>query len=208
MATDFGFVPSGEGVGPGFGGFGEVSFSTEPENSSFETSGDWGFGTQNDAWFQGSGEDPGFETEKKKKKKKNKKEKDEHREKDEKDESHGSLDAVHGSDAVDAVLQSEGSGLDPRYFPVSSARRVSFSEDPPESRTFGNFDFADKVASAAMSPSSSPTWEHFSRDEVFEASQAQANAKTPRFSEQCSQCGRAFELTDSRKTIRLVFSVL
>lgn len=68
--ADFGFVPSGEGVGPGFG---DMSFSTEPENSSFEVSGDgFGFGTANsDAWFvQGPGEDPGFEMDREKKKKK------------------------------------------------------------------------------------------------------------------------------------------
>eukprot|EP00435_Cladocopium_sp_Y103_P066049 s2112_g28.t1 len=191
--TDFGFVPSGEGVGPGFG---DMSFSTEPENSSFEVSGDgFGFGTANtDAWFvQGPGEDPGFETdrEKKKKKKKSKQSK-------EKDESHGSPDGMQpeGSGQNNGALDLPGelSGYD---FPVSSARRVSFSQDPPESRTFGTFgnDFADKVASVA-SAAASP-WEN-SRDEVFEASQAEAaDAKTQRFSEHCSQCRRAFELTDS-----------
>lgn len=184
--TDFGFVPSGEGVGPGFG---DMSFSTEPENSSFEVSGDgFGFGTANsDAWFvQGPGEDPGFEMdrEKKKKKKKSKQPK-------ENDESQGSPDGMQseGSQNNGALEPGELSGYD--FPPVSSARKVSFSQDPPESRTFGNFDFADKVASAAASP-----WENFSRDEVFEASQA-ADAKTQRFSEHCSQCRRAFELTDS-----------
>jgi len=184
--TDFGFVPSGEGVGPGFG---DMSFSTEPENSSFEVSGDgFGFGTANsDAWFvQGPGEDPGFEMdrEKKKKKKKSKQPK-------ENDESQGSPDGMQseGSQNNGALEPGELSGYD--FPPVSSARKVSFSQDPPESRTFGNFDFADKVASAAASP-----WENFSRDEVFEASQA-ADAKTQRFSEHCSQCRRAFELTDT-----------
>lgn len=173
---EFGFVPSGEGPG-----FGDVSFSTEPENSSFEVSGDgFGFGAPGDAWFaQGSQPEAlGFETEAKEKKKKKKKESKKSKE----DEgSYGSwLDGEAG----------KSNGLDPpgdEFAPVShSARRVSFSEEPPESRTFGNF--ADKVASATAS---SPG---LSFDEVFEASQPGVDQRG--LSEYCSQCGKAFELTE------------
>lgn len=172
---EFGFVPSGEGPG-----FGDVSFSTEPENSSFEVSGDgFGFGAPGDAWFAGSQPEAlGFETEAKEKKKKKKKESKKSKE----DEgSYGSwLDGEAG----------KSNGLDPpgdEFAPVSqSARRVSFSEEPPESRTFGNF--ADKVASATAS---SPG---LSFDEVFEASQPGVDQRG--LSEYCSQCGKAFELTE------------
>eukprot|EP00438_Fugacium_kawagutii_P028562 Skav232551 [mRNA] locus=scaffold3309:18809:19357:- [translate_table: standard] len=177
--VDLGFAPSGEGLGHGFG---DASFSTEPENSSFEISGDgFDFGQpQNDAWFvEMSGEAPGFEGEKKKKKKKSKKEKA------------GSHESWLEEQIEDPVRAAQSEDLPP----VHTARRVSFSDDPPESRTFGVNDFADKVARVA----SSPQWENFARDEVFEAQTGQApcDSKTERFAEPCSNCGRPFELTDA-----------
>ena len=148
--------------------FGDASFASFSGENSFEVPGDGSFEFGNDSWLQEEGGSQGREKKKKKKSK-----------------SKGLEPQGWLSDQQES--KAPGDSL-----ATSSGRRVSFSNEPPESRTFPVF--ADQVANASKSRQDAlDSWEDFPHDEVFEAMQAPARQELSSEMEDsayCRHCGR------------------